>query len=126
MNGKISSSFNISRGTKQGSILSPLLFNIFIDEILQELKLCNEGVRIGRDLYNAYADDVTIMAASVPGLHKLISVCQDYSKKWRLTFGIKKTRCITIGSYRLCDKQVWLLDGKNIECVKSGYIGHKF
>ncbi len=59
------------------------------------------------------------MAASVPGLHKLISVCQDYSKKWRFTFGIKKTRCITIGSYRLCDKPVWLLDGKKIECVKS-------
>ncbi len=62
-NGKISSSFNISRGTKQGSILSPLLFNVSIDELLRELKLCNEGVRIGRDLFNAfaYADDVTIV-----------------------------------------------------------------
>ncbi len=77
--------------------MSPSLFNIFIDDLLLELKLCNEGV-IGRDLYNAFAydNDVIVMAASVPGLHKLISVCQDYSKKWRFTFYIEKTRCITI------------------------------
>ncbi len=101
-------------------------FNIFIDELLLELKLCNEGwgSRIRRDLYNAfaYADDVTIMAASVLGLQKLIPVCQDYPKKWRFTFGIKKTRCITIGSYKLCDKPVWFLDDKNIVCVKLVYI----
>ncbi len=85
---------------------------------------------IGRDLYNAFAydNDVIVMAASVPGLHKLISVCQDYSKKWRFTFYIEKTRCITIWSYKLFDSPVWLLDGKKIECVKSVdiYIGYKF
>ncbi len=63
--------------------MSPLLVNIFIEELLLELKLCNDGVRIGCDLYNdfVYADDVTIMAASVTCLHKLISMCQDYCKK---------------------------------------------
>ncbi len=46
-NGKISSSFSISRGTKQGSILSPLLFNIFIEELLLELNSVTRGLESG-------------------------------------------------------------------------------
>ncbi len=67
--------------------LLPLLFNIFIELILQ-LKHCNGG-RIGLIcimlfFFFAYASDVTTVAASGLGLQKnIISVYQDYSKKWR-------------------------------------------
>ena len=67
-NGDISDSLNVERGTRQGSILSPTLFNIFIDDLLKELIASNVGVRIGKDLYNsfAYADDVTLCAQQRP------------------------------------------------------------
>ena len=61
-NGCYSKTFDITRGTRQRSKLSPCLFNIFINQLLLDLNDCDAGVRIGDALYNymAYADDITI------------------------------------------------------------------
>ena len=62
-NGCYSTKFNITRETRQGSKLSPYLFNICINQLLLDLNDCDAGVRIGDVLYNymAYADDITIV-----------------------------------------------------------------
>ena len=39
--------FNVTKGTKQGSILSPQLVNIFIDDLLKELKESADKASIG-------------------------------------------------------------------------------
>ena len=62
-NGSSSQPFKVYRGTRQGSILSPSLFNVFINDLLIELSSCTAGVRLDRDLCNsfAYADDITVI-----------------------------------------------------------------
>jgi hypothetical protein len=94
-----SQSFYITQGVRQGSILSPHLFNIFIDGMLQNISNCDKGVNIGDTNYNcfAYADDVNLFAATVPGLQHLINICHDYAHTWNFNFGIKKSKCMTIG-----------------------------
>ena len=59
-NGLYSKSFCVTRGTRQGSVLSPYLFNIFINQPLLDLNNCDAGVRISDTLYNsmAYAGDI--------------------------------------------------------------------
>ena len=81
-----SDEFSITRGTKQGSILSPLLFDNFINDLLLDLKDCNTGVRIGSHVHNsfAYADDITIFSLTTTGLQTLLDICAAYSEKWRL------------------------------------------
>ena len=53
---------NVSRATRKGSLLSLLLFNIHLSDLLHELDGVNQGLRVGTHLYNsfAYADDVSI------------------------------------------------------------------
>jgi hypothetical protein len=78
--GQYSTYFTITKGTRQGSVLSPYLFNIFIDDLLVKLESAKNGVSIGPHNYNsfAYADDITVFSATIPGLQCLIHICQEY------------------------------------------------
>ena len=66
LNGIVSSWSAMKKGVPQGSILGPLLFNVFINDIVYFLE--------HRTLYN-YADDNTV-SFSKPGLDKLIQTLQ--------------------------------------------------
>ena len=66
-NGSYSKSFCVTPGARQGSVLSPYLFNIFIYQLLLDLNNCDAGVRIGDTLYNSmgYAEDITLFSTKV-------------------------------------------------------------
>ena len=98
-NGSHSDRFYILRGTRQGSLLSPYLFNIFINDLLNELESSNIGLNIGNAMFNCvtYADDITLLSASATGLQTLIDKCVAYSRKWRFKFNPRKSKCLVIG-----------------------------
>jgi hypothetical protein len=120
-NGTHSGLFRITRGTKQGSLLSPILFNIFLDDLLIDLTSTNEGLCVGRNRYNnfAYADDVTVYSCTTTGLQVLINKCANYAKFWRFKYGLKKTKCFISGNSILKDEPKWFLDGTPLENVNS-------
>jgi hypothetical protein len=105
-NGAKSEQFRVTRGTRQGSILSPTLFNIYIDELLQKLSLIDAGVCLGGQKYNsfAYADDISLFSLTSTGLQELINCCTSFAEEWRLTFGVTKSKCMVIGKPILCQE----------------------
>ena len=93
--GQYSYIFTVTRGTRQGSILSPQLFNICIDDLLQSLQRVEKGVSIGYSNYSSftYVDDVnTVYSSTIPDLQFLIQMCADYAQKWRFNFGVEKNK----------------------------------
>ena len=73
--------FDVTRGTRQWSVRSPYSFNIFLNDLLIQLKEGKFGVNIGNRIYNSfsYADDISLFSVSVPGLQHLIDTCFRYS-----------------------------------------------
>ena len=76
VDGAVSKPFSIERGVRQGSVLSPTLFNIIMDPLLKSLEssglgLCVNGLYGGAYLH---ADDVRTLSASVSSLQAQINL----------------------------------------------------
>ena len=66
----ISASFRVSNGVGQGGILSPYLFNVYVDDLSQTLNSCITGCLSGNITINhlMYADDLVLLSPSATGL----------------------------------------------------------
>jgi len=120
-NNVVSTPFHPTRGTKQGSVISPLLFNVYVNDLLLSLQENQLGFRIGQHSFShvAYADDVTLVAAQPDDLQALINKCTDYADKWRFTYGLKKTTCMIIGRCPMTTLPSWELKGEPIKVAEE-------
>jgi retron-type reverse transcriptase len=107
----MSRKFSITRGMKQGSLLSPILFKIFLDDLMAQLEHAQHGVRISDLKLNCctYADDITIFASTITGLQSLIDICVSYAEVWRMKFSETKSKCIVLGKTITRDVPRWRL-----------------
>ena len=119
--GSYSGTFAVGRGTRQGSIISPYLFNIFINLLLLDLTECDAGVRIGDELYNsmAYADDITLFATNAKGVQCLVDMCATYSNRCRFRYGVEKSKCMVIGKSPLTCEPLWRWNNVDLRNVDS-------
>ncbi len=92
----VSKSCKISNGVKQGGILSPILFIVYIDVLLCQLSSCGFGCFIG-DLFcgaMGYADDVALLSPTVSGMDKLLNVCSSFAKEYDVKFNASKSKVL--------------------------------
>ena len=108
--GEYSAYFKASNGIRQGSIVSPVLFNVYLDEMLQRLEYDGTGCWIGNKYFGviAYADDVTLLCPTLAGLQKMICTCENFSKEYQMEFNFKKTVCVKFGRHIPCNQTVYL------------------
>ena len=62
--------FKVSNGVRQGGVLSPKLFVIYIDDLSQDLAMCKSGCYINEQCMNhvMYADDICLLEPSAISL----------------------------------------------------------
>ncbi len=113
LQGEVSSSYPIAAGVPQGSLLGPLLWNIFFDEILQ---LTTSAM--------AYADDLTLSVSytrdqrrnAAKKLQDEINYISSWGKSWQVKFAADKSQTLTIS--RMSDRNSntpLTMRGKEIE-----------
>ena len=89
--------FLATNGVKQGGVLSPVLFCVYIDGLLVALSRSNVGFYIGRSYIGvlAYADDLVITAPS-PALGKMSTTCDNYATEFYMSFNASKSNCVVM------------------------------
>ena len=76
-----SNDFSVSNGTKQGAILSFILFSVYIDDLIKLLKLKGYGCFFGINYLGVlgYADDIALLSPSRYGLQKMLDIVNQYA-----------------------------------------------
>ena len=89
--------FLVSNGVKQGDIISPMLINVYMDDISIKLNQSGIGRNIGGHLINHLCyDDLCLISLSSAGMQKLLDMCSTYAIDHLLTYkGCKSFPCIS-------------------------------
>ena len=95
-----SQSFDKSNGLKQGSVISPYLFNVYLYDSSYKLLQSNIGCHTGNAHMNhfAYADDLALVAPTAGALNKLLEVSQNFASEHFIILSVSKTVCMVIPS----------------------------
>ena len=93
--------FSLEVGLRQGCILSPVLFSIFIDGLAEEVKKIG-GARYGEIEMSLllFADDIVLVAENAKMLQKMLEVVYKYSTKFRFRFNREKSNVMIFGKKR--------------------------
>ena len=114
--------FEIGKGVRQGRILSPCLFNLYAEYIMQNSRLdeAEAGIKVARRNINSlrYADDTTLTAESKEELKSLLIKVKEQGGKAGLKLNIQKTKIMASSPVTS-----WQIDGEAMETARVYFLG---
>ena len=116
--------FSTTNGVKQGGVLSPILFSVYIDELLTRLKHSGYGCMVGHVYCGAfaYADDIALVAPTTHALKAMCGICTNYAHEYDIQFNTAKCQLIKYGEF---DYVPFYFNGTPIEYERHGiHLGH--
>jgi exonuclease III len=125
---EMSKPFKVSNGVRQGGILSPLLFNLYMDELSRKLGKMNIGCKLNGHTMNhlMYADDLVLLAPSPKALQKLINQCCEFGEANDIRFNAAKSALMVFKSHLTKTRTPTLFINGNVlqEVSQYKYLGY--
>ena len=121
-----SDEFDIPSGTKQGGIISPNLFSLYINDIVTILRRQGIGCHFIEKFVACilFADDMALLAPSRRALQKMINLCSEFCQRYCLSFNAKKSKVLVFGKTSSDTLVPLTLCGSNIDYVDEWkYLG---
>ena len=99
-NNCFSAKFSITCGVRQGGVLSPLLFSVYINDVILKLQNSRRGCFIGHVFFGCilYADDIILISPSSTGMQDMLDICGSEIKWLDMKFNVKKSMAMRVGS----------------------------
>ena len=97
VNNKISKPFRTNRGLRQGCVLSPLLFNLYMSEFTDQINDCPDKVELTADTELGgilWADDILLLSESEKGLREMLLKLESFCHLNKLNVNVDKTKCM--------------------------------
>uniref|UniRef100_A0A0A9Y6A7 RNA-directed DNA polymerase from mobile element jockey n=1 Tax=Lygus hesperus TaxID=30085 RepID=A0A0A9Y6A7_LYGHE len=117
--------FATCSGVKQGCLLSPSLFALYLNDLHDFL---TEGVWVGdREVRHlSFADDVILLASSVVGLQRMIDRMEEYCRTWGLELNLSKSKIMVFrNGGRPSEKEKWHFADRMVDVVvRYKYLGY--
>ena len=127
--------FSVVNGTRQGSVLSPARFSVYMDDLIARLRKSGVGCHIGGVFCGVvgYADDLLLMAPSRSAMETMLGLCEEYAAENNLEFSTdpnpvkSKSKCIFMsGHLRRPEPANLKLYGVDLPWVKKAtHLGHE-
>ena len=116
--------FKCYGGVRQGCPLSPILFNLFLNDLPDILDRANSDPVTLSNLCHVsclmYADDVVIISNSPSVLQKCLDALHDYCQDWKLNVNLKKTKAVVFSNkLRKNNKLSFTFNNKALETVSE-------
>ena len=126
----LSEEIKTRKGVRQGCVLSPILFNMYIAEIDKYLDVRGiGGIKIGKErIWSlAYADDLILLAKNKEAVTDMMGTLRRFLKDRKLDLNVEKSKVMVFNSGGREKKRKWIWEGKEIEEVQNfKYLGFTF
>ena len=124
-----SACFSVSNGVRQGSVLSPYLFCVYVDKISRKLKEVNIGCKVKDMIINHlfYADDLCLFCPGSRGLQVLLDLCVNCANELDIIFNKSKCKVMIFKatSYKNIVVPSFFMEDETLdECQSYKYLGH--
>lgn len=124
-----SKKFNILNGVKQGGVLSPVLFAVYIDGLLLRLKQSGIGCCMSNKYVGAlsFADDITLLCPTYSGLCKMVNICEVYAADFHIKFNGKKSKLLIFKGINcnVSNKGITVGNDYVLPSETATHLGHK-